>query len=234
MAKKSPVITRQAILDGRIREHALNHPTLRHMVLPDAERTESLRAVLDAAPGGGDVWVFGYGSLIWNPAFHFVEQRTARVHGYHRRFCLWSPLGRGTSENPGLMLGLEPGGACRGVIFRIAEKAVKTELDILWRREMFTNAYCPTWVSAWVHGKPTSAITFVVNRKTRRYTGRLSDDKAVRHIATASGPLGPCREYLFETVAHLAELGIRDRRLEAMAEKVRAYAAPVGSSNGRD
>jgi len=232
--KKSPVITREAILDGRIREHALNHPVLRHMVLPDAERRASLRAVLDEAPGGADVWVFGYGSLIWNPAFHFVEQRTARVHGYHRRFCLWSPLGRGTSENPGLMLGLEPGGACRGVIFRIAEQAVETELDILWRREMFTNAYRPTWVSAWVHGETTRAITFVVNRKTNRYAGRLSDEKVVRHIATASGPLGPCREYLFETVAHLAELGIRDRLLEAMAEKVRAYRDAARSSNEHD
>ena len=97
------------------------------------------------------------------------------------------------------MLGLERGGACRGVMYRIAGEAVETELDVLWRREMFTGAYCPTWVTA-----------------------RLSEETIIHHIATATGPLGPCRDYLFETVEHLAELGIRDRRLEAMARKVRA------------
>lgn len=129
---KKPVLTRESILDGSIREYILGNPELRRLVLPDAERSASLRATLDEAPAEGDVWVFGYGSLIWNPAFHFVEKRTARIHGYHRRFCLWTQLGRGSAENPGLMLGLENGGACRGVIFRVAEQAVATELDILW------------------------------------------------------------------------------------------------------
>lgn len=220
---KKPLLTREAILDGSIREYIFRHPELRRMVLPDEERMASLRATLAEAPAKGDVWVFGYGSLIWNPAFHFVEKRTARIHGYHRRFCLWTPLGRGTMDNPGLMLGLERGGACRGVIFRIAEDAVETELDILWRREMFTGAYRPTWMSAQSHGESFSAIAFVINREHSRYAGRLSDDQVAHHIATAEGPMGACRDYLFETVAHLTELGIRDRGLEAMAAKVRAY-----------
>lgn len=222
---KKPVLTRESILDGSIREYILGNPELRRLVLPDAERSASLRATLDEAPAKGDVWVFGYGSLIWNPAFHFVEKRTARIHGYHRRFCLWTQLGRGSAENPGLMLGLENGGACRGVIFRIAEQAVATELDILWRREMFTGAYCPTWVTARSGGESFAAITFVINRKTGRYAGRLSDDTVARHIATATGPMGACSEYLFETVRHLTELGIRDRHLEAMVAKVRAQQA---------
>ncbi len=220
---KTPALTREAILDGSIREYIMRNPQLRAMVLPDSERTASLRATLAEAPAGADVWVFGYGSLIWNPAFHFVEKRVARIHGYHRRFCLWSPLGRGTSDNPGLMLGLEHGGACRGVAFRIAAQAVETELDILWRREMFTGAYRPTWVRARSASECVPAITFVINRENRRYAGRLSEDTITRHIATATGPMGPCRDYLFETVAHLAELGLQDRRLEAMAERVRAY-----------
>ena len=216
-----PRLTREAILDGSIREYILRNPELRAMVLPDEERAASLRATLATAPETGDVWVFGYGSLIWNPAFHFIEKRTARIHGYHRRFCLWSPLGRGTRENPGLMLALEPGGACRGVVYRIEERAVETELDILWRREMFTNAYRPTWVTARTRGGSFSAVTFVVNRDNARYAGRLSDERIAHHIATAQGPMGACRDYLLETTRHLAELGIRDPHLEAMVRKVR-------------
>lgn len=220
---KTPLITREALLDGSIREYVFKTPELRRMVLPDDERIASLRATLADAPTKGDVWVFGYGSLIWNPAFHYVEKRIARVHGYHRRFCLWTPLGRGTTENPGLMLALERGGACRGVAYRIAADAVETELDILWRREMFTGAYRPTWMSARSHAGEVCAIAFVINREHSRYAGRLSETQVAHHIATAEGPMGPCSDYLFETVAHLAELGIRDRRLEAMAARVRAY-----------
>ena len=219
---KAPLLTREALLDGSAREYILRDSEMRRLVLPDADREASLRATLSEAPARGDVWVFGYGSLIWNPAFHFVEKRTARIHGFHRRFCLWTPLGRGSAGNPGLMLGLERGGACSGLMFRIAEKAVESELDILWRREMFTGAYRPTWVSARSHGEPFPAITFVINRDNSRYAGRLSEDTIARHIATAVGPMGPCCDYLFETVEHLAALGIRDRRLEAMAGKVRA------------
>lgn len=220
---KTPALTRETLLDGSIREYILRDPELRRLVLPDAERTQSLRATLAGAPTDGDVWVFGYGSLIWNPAFHYVEKRTARVHGYHRRFCLWTQIGRGSAENPGLILGLESGGACRGVVFRVAAEAVETELDILWRREMFTGAYRPTWISAHGSGESVPAVAFVINRENNRYAGRLSDEKIVRHIATAEGPMGPCRDYLFETVNHLAQLGIRDRRLEAMAAKVRIH-----------
>ena len=219
---KKPILTREAILDGSIREYILRDPALRRLVLPDAEREASLRETLDKAPAKGDVWVFGYGSLIWNPAFHFVEKRTVRIHGFHRRFCLWTQMGRGSADNPGLMLGLEHGGACRGVAFRIAEPAVDSELDILWRREMFTGAYRPTWVSASDGSERFAAISFVINRENGRYAGRLSDDTVARHIATAAGPMGPCSDYLFETVHHLVDLGIRDRHLEALARKVRA------------
>jgi len=228
---KAPVLTREALLDGSAREYILRNSELRRLVLPDAEREASLRATLSAAPAGGDVWVFGYGSLIWNPAFHFVEKRTARIHGYHRRFCLWTQLGRGSAENPGLMLGLERGGACSGLAFRIAQEVVDSELDILWRREMFTGAYRPTWVSARSHGEPFAAITFVINRDNSRYAGRLSEDQVARHIATAVGPMGPCCDYLFETVEHLAALGIRDRCLEAMAGKVRARLESLAARN---
>lgn len=219
---KTPILTREAILDGSIREYIFRDPELRRLVLPDEARDASLRETLRSAPPG-DVWVFGYGSLIWNPAFHFVEKRTARINGYHRRFCLWTQLGRGSPENPGLMLGLERGGACRGVAFRVAEEAVESELDVLWRREMFTGAYRPTWVTARSGDVSVPAVTFVINRDNARYAGRLTEDTIVRHLATATGPMGPCRDYLFTTVEHLAALGIRDRRLESVARRVRRH-----------
>ena len=90
---------------------------------------------------------------------------------------------------------------------------------------MFPGAYCPTWVTARHGSESVAAITFVINRENNRYAGRLPDDNVARHIATAAGPMGPCCDYLFETVRHLAELGIRDRRLEAMAGRVRAQRA---------
>ena len=95
-----------------------------------------------------DVWVFGYGSLMWNPAFHHVELRPARLHGWHRSFCLWNTFGRGSPEKPGLMLALQPGGACAGVALRIAADAVPSELGVLWNREMLTGAYLPRWVGS--------------------------------------------------------------------------------------
>lgn len=216
-------ITRESILEGRVRDFVEDHPELRRLLLPEEERRASLEAILARARSRDDVWVFAYGSLIWNPAFHFVERRIARVHGYHRRFCLWTAIGRGSLDNPGLLLGLERGGACRGLVYRIAEPDVETELDIIWRREMLTGAYHPTWVSAHTESAKVPAITFVINRDNNRYAGRLSEDRIARVIASAHGTVGPCCEYLFETVEHLHELGIRDHRLEAMARKVRAH-----------
>src|SRR6185503_17148909 len=134
-------LTRESILDGSF--HASVRATLGANVrfLTDAERAAQVTAILARAPRPGRVWVFAFGSLIWNPAFHFVERRTARIHGFHRQFCLWARAGRGSPECPGLMLSLVSGGSCTGVAYRIARGAVVTELDVLWRREMSTMAY---------------------------------------------------------------------------------------------
>ncbi|MEQ9813651.1 MAG: gamma-glutamylcyclotransferase [Azospirillaceae bacterium] len=220
-------ITRESLKNGVIAEMIRRHDSSLRL-LTDAERAASLEATLAAGPvsgwRGGDVWVFGYGSLIWNPAFHFVERRHARIHGYHRRFCLWTPLGRGTPDNPGLMLGLEPGGSCHGVVFRIAEAAVREELEIVWRREMVAGSYRPTWVTALTGGRRVPAITFVMNRRNERYSGRLEEERVVRTLSTACGQLGSCRDYLFNTVEHLDEMGIRDRHLHRLYQQVRAVA----------
>jgi len=185
-----------------------------------AARAASLAAVLAALPG--DPWVFGYGSLMWNPAFHFVERRVALIHGYHRRFCLWTTLGRGTPERPGLMLGLEPGGSCRGVAYRIAGEIARDELTILWSREMIGGAYRPRLVKAKTDRGAVRAIAFVIERGHERYAGRLPATRIAEVIAGAAGELGHCRDYLFDTVAHLEALGLAEGPMHALAAMVRA------------
>jgi glutathione-specific gamma-glutamylcyclotransferase len=184
---------------------------------------ESRARLLDRAPAG-DLWVFGYGSLIWNPAFFYAESRVALAHGWHRRFCLWTPAGRGTWQRPGLLLGLERGGACKGVAFRIRAPEVACELEVIWRREMVTGSYTPRWVRARTALGPLDAIAFTINRAHDRYAGRLGDEEVARVIAHATGNLGPCRDYLLNTVSHLEALGIRDRALERLRDRVLALA----------
>ncbi|MBP8310668.1 MAG: gamma-glutamylcyclotransferase [Burkholderiaceae bacterium] len=170
---------------------------------------------------GNDVWVFAYGSLMWNPAFHFIESRTAKVHGFHRRFCLTSRVGRGTSEVPGLMLGLDRGGSCRGIVLRIDAAQVHEELDIIWSREMVADAYRPVWVRARTAAGTVPAITFAIDESLPTYAGRLPPDEVARRIARASGPLGRCTDYLAETVSHLEASGIHDRSLAEILRRVR-------------
>jgi cation transport protein ChaC len=214
-------ITRDSIQSGAIeRLIAAADPALRLMT--DAEIKASLAEMLRACPTPGPTWVFGYGSLMWNPAFDFVEHRVGIVHGYHRRFCLWTHLGRGSPDVPGLMLALEPGGACRGVAYRIADDAMPEELEIIWRREMIGGSYRPRWVTVRTAAGPVAAVAFTINRANARYAGRLSEDAVAASIARASGHLGPCSEYLFNTVAHLEELGIHDRSLARLRDRVAA------------
>jgi len=217
---KKYLITRESLLDGS--HHArvrAGQAQVRFMT--DEERRAHVAQMLACAPKRKSVWVFGYGSLMWNPAFHFVERHTARVHGFHRQFCLWARGGRGSAERPGLMLSLESGGSCTGVAYRIADEGAAAELDVLWRREMSSWSYRPVWVTAHLRRGPVPAIVFAVNRSHERYVPGLDTDTIARYLATGAGLNGSCREYLFDTAEHLLELGIRDRRIEALAHRVR-------------
>jgi cation transport protein ChaC len=218
--KREIELTRESIMDGSMRRWlASADPGLR--VATDEEHAASIAALLGARPDPpGDVWVFAYGSLIWNPTIHAVERRCAGLRGYHRRFCLWTHLGRGTADCPGLMLALERGGCCRGLAYRIAQAQAEHELLILWRREMVTGAYRPRWVKAVTPEGPIAAITFTMNAKHERYAGRLPEARVAAVIARAEGALGPCSKYLFSTVEHLRELGIRDHGMERLARQV--------------
>ncbi|MPZ44137.1 MAG: gamma-glutamylcyclotransferase [Betaproteobacteria bacterium] len=216
-------LTRESILDGSLRAASQALLGVNARYLSDEERARQIEQALVSAPDPDAIWVFGYGSLMWNPAFHFAERRTARIHGYHRQFCLWARAGRGSPERPGLMLGIEPGGSCNGVIYRIAPGLVKSELDVLWRREMNSAAYRPEWVAARTRERTVHAITFAVNRSHERYIGDLDLVSTARYLAQGAGPLGLCCDYLFETVTHLRELGVRDRHLEVLEAHVRMH-----------
>ena len=211
-------LTREQIASGEVRRQIVASGYPFH-VLTDEELDQSLDCVL-AGHEGGDVWVFGYGSLMWNPAFNFAERRTGTVHGFHRRFCLWTHAGRGTPESPGLTLALDRGGCCRGVAFRVAEAEARCELGIVWRREMVSGAYAPRWLTVRLDGATVRAVGFAINHDHERYTGLLPEARVAEVIASAEGGLGPCADYLFNTVAHLDELGIRDRPLHRLRDQV--------------
>ena len=212
------MLTRESIRSGAVRKIAADHGLIR--MLSEEELAASLGGMVEGADLSTGVWVFGYGSLIWNPAFHFTDRVVGTVYGFHRRFCLWTHLGRGCPERPGLVLGLERGGCCRGVAYHVAPDAALEELDIVWRREMISDAYVPRWVAVRTPMATVRAITFTINHAHERYARDLSDEEAATAIAGASGFLGPCADYLINTVDHLAALGIHDRPLERLRAKV--------------
>jgi len=196
--------------------------------LTDDELEASIGCVLSGAGHGADVWVFGYGSLMWNPLFHYAERRPATLRGFHRRFCLWSLTGRGTPERPGLVLGLDRGGSCCGLAYRVLADQAPRELRLLWQREMVVGSYSPRWVR--VDAAPCAdsngcaeelrALAFVVNHAHPNYAGRLPQEVVVTALAAARGRIGTAAEYLFNTVEVLAAHGLRDAHLEKLRDEV--------------
>lgn len=172
------------------------------------------------------IWVFAYGSLMWNPEIAFDEARPAVLYGYHRSFCLYSRDYRGTPERPGLVLGLDRGGSCRGVAYRLPADPPGAALDRLWAREMTGEVYEMRPVRPRTVAGPVAAWAFVVRRASPDYAGRLPLDEAARLLAGAAGGRGTGRDYLLNTLRHLEALGIRDGLLHRMAARVRAIADP--------
>jgi len=206
----------------------LAQAALKHGEMPfitDVQRAASLQAVRDAIPAGQDVWIFGYGSLMWNPAIKVVESRKARVDGYSACFCLSLRIGRGSPEKPGLMLGLDKGDVCVGMAHRIAASDIESELTVLWFREMLSGAYAPQWVDVEIDSVGRRrAVTFVINRAHPRYEGGLDEDTVASRIAHGEGFLGTNRDYLYRTVDHLNALGVTDGPLHRLAMRVHEIA----------
>lgn len=179
--------------------------------LPDEAIEASRLAVLGEHGSGDDLWVYSYGSLMWDPGFHFTEVRLAAVEGYQRRFTLKINLGRGSREFPALMLSLETQrGRCHGLAFRIEAASVHAETAILWRREMLRGGYAPALVPMATPQGPITALAFVSNPVHPSYVGELPLEETASLIASGKGILGTNREYLVQLATQLEALGIED------------------------
>jgi glutathione-specific gamma-glutamylcyclotransferase len=167
-----------------------------------------------------DLWVFGYGSLMWRPGFEFIEQIPARLIGEHRALCVYSFDHRGTPEKPGLVLGLDRGGACRGVAFRVAPRLRSKTVEYLRAREQTTNVYREVLRSVWLGNEPrqrVSALTYVVDRGHVQYAGRLSLAAQLRFVQHGHGRSGNNRDYVLSTVRSIEAQGFRDEQLHRLA-----------------
>lgn len=222
-------LTREMINAGAIDAMvARDAPAMR--ILSEFERKDSLLRTLAAKPRD-DVWLFGYGSLIFNPTVRFVERRVARVTGWHRAFCLATSAGRGSVDNPGLVLGLEKEGECEGVAFRISGEKVESELTMLWKREMLSAAYLPRWLDLLDRqgNRFGCGIAFTIDPGSEHYDGNLEREQVVRRLATAVGALGSSADYLFQTCEGLRAHGIHDEDLERLRADVAAAQAASGA-----
>ena len=180
-----------------------------------------LDATLAAWGGTGDVWVFGYASLIWRPEFDADEQQPATVHGWHRALEMRSRINRGTPECPGLVFALVPGGSCRGMAYRIEQSRAAGEIERLWAREMPTGVYDPKWLVCRTPGGNVRALAFTLSRSSPAYTGSLPDTEMADVLRCAAGRYGSTLDYLLETAASLRNCGIHDRAIERLVALAR-------------
>ena len=199
-------------------------PTANRIVTPSDEEYRALVGeILAGAPSAGDIWLFGYGSLIWNPACATVQEMIARASGWHRSFCLgWTTVFRASKARPGLMMALDRGGECKGIVYRLPPDEIEESLDKLVRREMLgaPHVIVPRWVNVRTNAGPLRALAFVIDQKSELYVSGLPIDKIADAVATAAGERGTTAEYLYSTVKHLEERGIHDRHLWHLQELV--------------
>ncbi len=220
-------LTRETVRRGLVRR-MIARAGIPVRLLPEAEIDRRLEEALAQRPDTGDVWLFAYGSLIWNPTVEVVGRERALIHGYHRRFCLETVVGRGTPERPGLMLGLDRGGSCLGVALRLSAERVREELAIVFHREMVTGAYRARWLRARTPSGIRPVLAFVIDRRHERYVRALTRERLVEILATAHGPLGSAAAYLHDTTLHLRTFHIRDRELERLLRAVAARRRALG------
>ena len=180
------------------------------------ELSDSVKQILKGMNLEKGVWVFGYGSLMWNPDFKLSEKRTGTVTGYHRSLCLKSMVYRGTSDYYGLVFGLDKGVSCQGIAYRIAEENIHSEMQKIWEREMFAGTYIPTWVNVTSKQGAISAVTFVINHEHEHYIPNLELEEIAERVVRAEGTCGTCHDYVQNTVKRLHLLGLRDPALEQL------------------
>ena len=184
------------------------------------DRGRWIDGLLEALGPTGALSIFAYGSLIWHTDFPVAERTMARAHGYHRSFCIYSFHYRGTRKKPGLVLGLDRGGSCRGMMLTVDRAHAQEVAHYLWRREMVSHAYTPRALTVDVDGKPRVAHTFVADRAHEQYAGGLSLEEMARLIRQGVGNRGTNPDYLEATVRQLDKLGIADGTLTQLAKMV--------------
>src|SRR3954466_10779985 len=191
---RSVALTRELI--SRAHPHSVADDPAAMQLLSDEEIAASLDKTLAHPNVRNELWLFAYGSLMWKPDLVAAERRLATVRGWHRRFCLWQWRFRGTREEPGIMLALDRGGSCVGIVYRVIGPDLRARIMPVWRREMRGNGYRARWVTAETDEGALRALTFVANRGGGGYAGRLSDEHIAERIASACGHIGPNAEYL--------------------------------------
>ncbi len=179
----------------------------------------------------GDLWIFGYGSLMWDPGFHHADSHPAVVHGYHRRFCVYSYTYRGTRARPGLVLGLDRGGTCKGIVYRVPRRSAEETLAYLWKRELDDGVYRLRKLRAKLTRRKIGAYSCVVDRSHPGYAAELSIEETARLICQGVGQRGLCADYLENTVRHIEALGLTDGHLHRLLEVVHRRVA--GERSGR-
>jgi cation transport protein ChaC len=183
----------------------------------------------------GELWVFGYGSLMWRPGFAYLERCSARLIGLHRALCVFSFVHRGTPERPGLVLGLDRGGMCRGIAFRVAAAARAETIEYLRAREQVTSVYVETMRQIELEDKTrrrVRALCYIVDRRHVQYAGRLTLADSLHHVRQGHGKSGPNRDYVIETVRALEGLGYREGELHLLAERLGGHAASATGNQG--
>jgi len=169
-----------------------------------------------------DLWVFGYGSLMWRPGFEFIEQQVATLYGYHRSLCVYSHVHRGTPERPGLVLGLDYGGSCHGMAFRVADRDHDTVMDYLRAREQATMVYVESNHPVRLKdGRKVQAVAFTIDRNHIQYAGKLSEPRLLDLVRSGVGQSGANPDYVIATHEHLHQMGLEDKLLKRLATALR-------------
>lgn len=171
-------------------------------------------------------WIFGYGSLMWKPGFEFAEREPALLKGMHRKLCVYSHVHRGSPECPGLVMGLDLGGSCHGMAYRVDEAQREWTLEYLRAREQVTSVYLEQSrrITLLDTGRQVEAVTYVADRKHKQYAGRLSHDTLLKYVRQGRGVSGHCIDYVLNTAAHLREMNMSDSVLERLVHELAAQA----------
>jgi glutathione-specific gamma-glutamylcyclotransferase len=186
-------------------------------------KTKMKSRTVHALERPGDFWVFGYGSLMWNPGFPYEEHHPAIAHGVHRRLCVYSTRYRGTPEKPGLVVGLLTGGCCHGVCFRVSAKDAQATRAYLTEREQVSKIYHEVFRPVRLRdGRCVPALCYVVDQSHKQYAGRLSAEEQLKLVEHSHGNVGPNRDYVCNTAQSLQDIGVEDRTLRWLADRLRS------------